>query len=113
MQEITLTIPSRKFALLPQIKNFLKNRKIRNEKNYREKIDFLKFESYKFYLEKILKKNEENNIVDLPAFMYRRGLVINKEAAVRADYIVGIYVFCFGKKFIEKCYRKCVKNLKK
>lgn len=117
MQNV-LTFPTtnykkaKKFRFLQQIKNFLEDCKIRREVNYQEKIDFLKEESYKFYLAKILKERSKSRVVDFPDFMYRQGLVKCQEAVYLSSLVVNIHEKVYGRKFIEKCYKRQIKKTK-
>ena len=118
MQNV-LTFPTtnikvqQKISAFQQLKNFLENCKIRREKIYQEKIDFLKEECYKFYLRKILKERHKARVVDFPDFMYWQRLTICQEAINLSNIVVGMHERVYGRKFIEKCYKRQFAKVKK
>lgn len=99
-----------KISGFAKIRNFLNNRKIlkliEKENQYKEKIDFLKSECYKYYLEKILNYRHKAKIVDFPRFMYKERMTICSEAMYLSEKAVEFAEQVYGKKHIEKCYRK-------
>ena len=117
MQNV-LTFPTtnikvqQKISAFQQLKNFLQNCKIRREKIYQKKINFLKEECYKFYLRKILNKRHKARVVDFPDFIYQQRFTICQEAIYLADLIVSIYEKVYGRKFIEKCYSRRLREIK-
>ena len=118
MQNV-LTFPTtnikkqKNISALRQLKNFIENCKIRREEIYQEKIDFLKDECYKFYLKKILKERHEARIVDFPDFMYWQRLAICQEAIDLSNIVVGMHERIYGRKFIERCYNRRLRDIKK
>lgn len=118
MQNI-LTFPTTNIKLqknisaFQQLKNFLRTCKIRREEIYQGKIEFLKDECYKFYLKKILKERHKARIVDFPDFMYWQRLAICQEAVYLANLVVSMHEKIYGRRFIEKCYKRQFENIKK
>lgn len=118
MQNV-LTFPTtnikkqKQISALQHLKNFLENCKIRREKFYQEKIDFLKEECYKFYLKKILSERHKARVVDFPDFMYWQRLAICQEAVYLSNLVVSMHEKVYGRRFIEKCYSRRLQEVKK
>lgn len=118
MQNV-LTFPTtnikkqKQISALQHLKNFLENCKIRREKFYQEKIDFLKEECYKFYLKKILSERHKARVVDFPDFMYWQRLAICQEAVYLSNLVVSMHEKVYGRRFIEKCYSRRLQEIKK
>lgn len=124
MQNV-LTFPSmlnkqrqvQKMSFVAKIRNFLKNRKIqqivKREQLYKEKIDFLENECYKYYLEKILDYRHKARIVDFPRFMYEERLTMCSEAIRLSKDAVAKAEKWFGRKHIETCYKLRLKEINK
>jgi hypothetical protein len=119
MQNV-LTFPSMqqkqaKRSFVANIRNFLRNRKIqkliRDEQQYKEKIDFLENECYKVYLERILDYRHKAKIVDFPRFMYEERFTMCSEAIALSKEAVAFVEKVFGRKHIEKCYKLRLKEI--
>ena len=100
-------------SALQIIKNFLKNCKIRRELAYKEKIDFLENECYKFYLKKILEQRHKAKLLDFPDFMYWERLTVCSEAVCLSRMAVAITEMRYGRKFIDKCYKARINKNKR
>lgn len=97
---------TKKQTMSEKIKNFLTICKIRKEAIYKGKIEFLENECYKFYLEKILDERYKAKVVDFPRFMYEQRLTICSEAIRLSKEAVAKAELLWGRKHIEKCYKK-------
>lgn len=94
------------------VKNFFYEIKQKNEKKYKQKVEFLRQQTYIYFLKKILSKREQNKEVDLPHFMYENGRVLCPEA-LRKTEIVMFWAEQQGKRHIEKCFDKKMKDIEK
>ncbi len=94
------------------VKNFLCEIKRKKEQNYKQKVEFLRQQTYIHYLKKILSEREKNKEVDLPYFLYENGRVLCPEA-LRKTEIVMFWAEKQGKRHIEKCFNYRMKQLER
>lgn len=102
-----------KKSLFKRIANFIENCKIRKEKSFQEKIEFLKSECYDVYLKQILKQRKQEGIPDFPEWMYTRRYIVCVEAMNKSIQAVKETFMKYGREHIERCYKNRVKHLKR
>lgn len=102
-----------KKSLFKLIENFIENCKIRKEKSFQQKIEFLKSECYDVYLKQILKKRKQEGVPDFPEWMYLRRHIICVEAMNKSIQAVKETFLKYGREHIERCYKNRVKHLKR
>lgn len=116
MQNI-LIFPTKKVikkSFIEKIKDFIEERQAAKVAAYNKKILFLRQQTYIFYLKRALKarKNAATTTVDLPDFVYLSGAAISTDALRLANIAVENAIKK-GHRHIEKCFKKCVKQIAK
>lgn len=76
----------------------------------RRKTEFLYKEAYRYYLDLYLMRIANEQIIDLPPFMYETGRVICEEAKRNAEKAMLDVIMADR---IEYCYTKRIKDIKK
>ena len=94
--------------ILISVNGFLMKLKEKKQREFERKIDFLRQQTYLYYLEKILKDSYE---VDLPKFLYYSGKTLNL-TAVHLTNLAMNAVIKQGASHINRCYRLCIAGLK-
>ena len=94
--------------VLMSINGFLMKLKEKNKKEFERKIDFLRQQTYLYYLKKSFK---DSHTVDLPEFLYYSGKTFNLTAVHLTNLAMEAAVKQ-GASHINRCYRRCVAGLK-
>ena len=94
--------------VLISVNGFLMKLKEKKQREFERKIDFLRQQTYLYYLEKILKDSYE---VDLPKFLYYSGKEVNLTALHLTNLAMDAAIKQ-GARHINRCYSLCVAGLK-
>jgi len=91
---------------LSKLLDLTRQYRIKKEKNFKMKLNFLTFRAYDYYLNVCLFNETCKNNVDFPIFMYKRHFIILDEAMSRARQAVKKAEMIYGKKHIEHCFER-------
>ena len=103
---------ARQNLIIYSLLNYIEKYKLKKEKDYRLKLEFLKYQAYEHFLNYFLNKESKNNKnVDFPPFMYKRHFIIHENALKAAENAVKYTAVIHGKRHIEKCFDREFKKL--
>lgn len=117
MQNV-LMFPTKKLltkeTIFEKLKSFLEKKRAEKRARFEKKVIFLRQQTYFFYLKKFLnaRKKQHLKIVDFPDFVYLSGAAISTDA-LRLTNIVIDKAIKKGHRHVEKCFKKCVKQISK
>lgn len=91
------------------VKNLFEIYKQNQDELMRKKIDFLYKNTYKFYLDLYLTGVEQKNLVDIPAYLYRKGYT---KSMIATQYAMQAMIEVIKSGRINECYTNLVEYLK-
>ena len=95
--------------VLMSINRFFIKLKEKKQREFERKIDFLRQQTYLYYLKKSFKNS---HTVDLPEFLYYSGKSVNLTALHLTNLAMEAAIKQ-GASHINRCYRRCVAGLDK
>lgn len=91
------------------VKNLFESYKQNQDDFMRKKIDFLYKNTYKFYLDLYLTGVEQKSLVDIPAYLYRKG---HTKSMIASQYAMQAMISVIRDGRVNECYTNLVEYLK-